>query len=268
MKKIIPFKKEIIFKNNISEITSISLEHHLTIDNLEIKGEFIVSGDYKITDNSESTENFNINIPFEIILDEKYDTSKSNVDIDDFYYEIIDEKILSVSIDVLVDKLSEILIQEEIPVIEEKKDIIEELYEEQNRLDIEKEEIKKEVPVIKEETEEKNVNRCIEEDDILPGEEESIKMDEKQVINEKQIDKEEKNNDKKEIEKEEINDKINSLFSNTGEGNIYVSYNVYIIREGDTIETILNKYNITEEELKKYNDLSNLKLGDKIIIPS
>ena len=118
------------------------------------------------------------------------------------------------------------------------------------------------------ETEEKNVNRCIEEDDILPGEEESIKMDEKQVINEKQIDKEEKNNDKKEIEKEEINDKINSLFSNTGEGNIYVSYNVYIIREGDTIETILNKYNITEEELKKYNDLSNLKLGDKIIIPS
>ena len=93
-------------------------------------------------------------------------------------------------------------------------------------------------------------------------------MDEKQIINEKQIEKEEKNNEKKEIEKEEINDKINSLFSNTKEGNIYVSYNVYIIREGDTIETILNKYSITEDELKKYNDLSNLKLGDKIIIPS
>ena len=33
MKKIIPFKKDIIFKNHLSEITSISLEHSLRLSN-------------------------------------------------------------------------------------------------------------------------------------------------------------------------------------------------------------------------------------------
>lgn len=242
MKKIIPYKKEVIFKTNISEITSISLEHHLTIDNLNIKGEFIVSGEYKISDNSKTLENFNLQLPFEIILDEIYDTSKAIVDIDDFYYEIIDEKILSISIEVLIDKLSEILIKEELPVQEKQIDIIEELYEEQNN------EIKEAV------IEEKKIDRCIEEDDILPGEKENIKMQE--------------NNVQEEINKPDLNNKINSLFSNIGEENMYVSYNVYIIREGDTIEEIISKYNVSEEELKKYNNLSDLKLGDKIIIPN
>ena len=253
MKKIIPYKKEVIFKTNISEITSISLENHLTIDNLNIKGEFIVSGEYKISDNSKTLENFNLQLPFEIILDEIYDTSKAIVDIDDFYYEIIDEKILSISIDVLIDKLSEILIKEELPVQERQIDIIEELYEEQNN------EIKEAV------IEENKIDRCIEEEDILPGEKENKKMEENNI--QEEINKSDLN-DKIEINKSDLNNKINSLFSNIGEDNMYVSYNVYIIREGDTIEEIINKYNVSEEELKKYNDLSNLKLGDKIIIPS
>ena len=45
------------------------------------------------------------------------------------------------------------------------------------------------------------------------------------------------------------------------------TYQVYIIRENDTIETVLNKYNITRETLNLYNDLTELKLGDKLIIP-
>lgn len=242
MKKIIPYKKEVIFKTNINEITSISLEHHLTIENLNLNGEFIVSGEYKISDNSKTLENFNLQLPFEMILDEIYDTSKAIVDIDDFYYEIIDEKILSISIDVLVDKLSEILIKEELPVQDKQIDIIEELFEEQNN------ETKEAI------IEENKIDRCIEEDDILPGEKEIIKMEE--------------NNIHEKIDKKDLNNKINSLFSNIGEENMYVSYNVYIIREGDTIEEIISKYNVSEEELKKYNDLSDLKLGDKIIIPN
>ena len=53
MKKIVPFKKDIIFKTNLSEIVSISLEHslHLEKDSL-ITGEFIISGEYKMTDTS------------------------------------------------------------------------------------------------------------------------------------------------------------------------------------------------------------------------
>ena len=118
MKKIIPFRKEIDFKTNISEITSISLEHKLSINNHNINGEFIITGDYKVSDNSKTVESFNKVIPFEIMLDDKYDTTKANVDIDDFYYEIINDKILSISIDVCVDKLSETLIYNEIPNLE------------------------------------------------------------------------------------------------------------------------------------------------------
>ena len=48
MKKIIPFKKDIIFKTNISEITSISLEHNLKSSTDSVNGDLIVSGEYKI----------------------------------------------------------------------------------------------------------------------------------------------------------------------------------------------------------------------------
>lgn len=262
MKKIIPFKKEIIFKTNISEITSISLEHQLVINNLDISGEFLITGDYKVSDNSKTVEAFDFNIPFEIMLDEKYDTKNAEVDIDDFYYEIIDDKVLSVSIDVRVDKLLEKLITPEIPDVTESKDYIEELYEEQNREEDGKIVIE-DVPEIKED---KYIERCIEEDDILPGEEEMKHMEETMNKEDKEIKKNNKvdNNIK---DSNSVNDKINSLFSNISNDDMYVTYNVYIIRDGDTIESIMKKYEVSEEQLKEYNDLSDLKLGDKIIIP-
>ena len=59
------------------------------------------------------------------------------------------------------------------------------------------------------------------------------------------------------------------MFSNNAlDGDVYVTYNVYILRDGDTLDSIIEKYNITLDELKKYNDLSNLQLGDKLIIPN
>ncbi len=48
----------------------------------------------------------------------------------------------------------------------------------------------------------------------------------------------------------------------------YASYKVYIVREEDTIESILVKYTIAREELEKYNNLKEIKIGDKLIIPS
>ena len=35
-----------------------------------------------------------------------------------------------------------------------------------------------------------------------------------------------------------------------------------------SLETILEKYNKTKEEIEEYNDLNEMKLGDKIIIPT
>ena len=123
MKKIIPFKKEIIFSNNILEITSISLENnlHKEKDNL-ITGNFIISGDYKIDNITKNTEVFNYEIPFDINIDEKYNIDNIVIDIEDFYYEIVNKQVMEVNIEVSIDKIEEI----ELPTrCIEKEDILE-----------------------------------------------------------------------------------------------------------------------------------------------
>ena len=71
------------------------------------------------------------------------------------------------------------------------------------------------------------------------------------------------------VEKKEVAGEIKSLFDSFDESNeTYATYHVYILRESDTIETVLQKYNVSKEDLEFYNDLKELKIGDKIIIPS
>ena len=58
---------------------------------------------------------------------------------------------------------------------------------------------------------------------------------------------------------ENIEEKINSIFSNgTFNDEIYVTYNVFIIRDGDTLDSIMEKYNVTQDELEKYNVIKEL----------
>ena len=47
----------------------------------------------------------------------------------------------------------------------------------------------------------------------------------------------------------------------------YGTFLVYIIRQDETVNSIIEKYNTTLEELEKYNDLTNLSIGTKLIIP-
>ena len=61
---------------------------------------------------------------------------------------------------------------------------------------------------------------------------------------------------------------IKSLFSNMSEEETFSTYHVYIMREDDTVESIMTKYSINKEILSQYNDVENIKLGDKIIIPA
>ena len=218
MKNIIPFKKDVIFKTNLSEITSISLENTLNLKDDTISGDFIISGDYKVTDKSTSVEPFNLNIPFEIVLDDRFETSKATIDIDDFYYEIVNNNVLSVSIDVLVDHL------QEKPLIE-MEDLVD-VTPVRTVLDLEEEEMENSVE-----------ERCVEEEDTLP---------------------------KRNVEN--IEEKINSIFSNgTFNDEVYVTYNVFIIRDGDTLDNIMEKYNVTQDELEKYNDLINLSPNFKLL---
>ena len=71
--------------------------------------------------------------------------------------------------------------------------------------------------------------------------------------------------------KEEIEELVleeQSLFSNLKDDkDTFTTYSIYIIRQDETIQTVLEKYKITKEELEEYNDLSNITEGSKVIIP-
>lgn len=193
MNKIVPFKKEINF-DSIYQINSISLEHNLSLkENNIIKGNFILSGNYKVTEASINIDNFNFELPFEINIDSKYNTDNILVDINDFYYEIINNDKLSINIEVIIENL------------EEK----EEKMEERNIIDIEEETL----------------------------DEENIK-------------------------------EVETIFDGLDTNEKYVTYKVHIMTENDTIDQIIKKYETKKSILEDYNNLLDLKIGDKIIIPT
>ena len=210
MKKLIPFRKEIDL-GNLYEVTSISLEHNLSKNNNIVSGNFIVSGEYLMTENSKETIPFNYDLPFTIDIDDIYDISNASIDIDDFYYEIIDNKTLAINIEVKLDKVEELLLERE--AIMDNIDLLSD-----NIVDFD---------VTDNNIEINNYNDVVIED--------------------------------KDIKK--------SLFSNLDNTDNYVNYRVYIVRENDSIDTIMKKYNVTKTILEDYNDLTDMKIGDKVIIP-
>ena len=103
MNKIIPFNKEIKFNESIGEITSILIDDNLKfIDSYTINGDLIVKGSHQIGD---IEEDFSFSIPTMVTIDDKYDTSKAKIIIDDFYYEIINDDTLKIKVDLILDNL-------------------------------------------------------------------------------------------------------------------------------------------------------------------
>lgn len=220
MEKKIDFKKQLNFKTNVSEITSIALENTLKVQDNMVEGDLIINGTYKITDTSTNVDDFEFIIPINIEIDDKYIADQIQIDISDFYYEILNNSILEVNIEILLENIIE------------KPQIKEEKIKEAPmsiKTPIEKNEISKEDLIINQ------AERCIEEE----------------------------TKPEKELENNEID-----IFDNiTNDKEEYSTYHIYIVREGDTLETISNKYNISKEKMNEYNDLNELKIGDKIIIP-
>lgn len=76
------------------------------------------------------------------------------------------------------------------------------------------------------------------------------------------------------LDKREVDNAINIIkdekenIINLNNNEKYSTYRVYIVTEEDTIESILNKYQIDKGELSNYNDLTNICTGSKLIIPS
>lgn len=273
MHEIVSFSKEIEFKNMIDKITSISLDHTLALeDSNNIRGDFIVSGSYKMTAASQIENKFSYKIPVDIEVDSKYDLSNLVIDIDDFTYEIIDEEILKVKIDLLLDKLE---IKEKLVLDDIKKDDYSDDLVVGDDLFMEKSEKKDlSIPITDRDSNidiiDSNEND-LESNDALTKEVNNAfnKINNEIKINTNNIDI--SCDDEKDVTKEEnLTDNNNSpsLFSSFDSSNeTYSTYSVYILRDGDIIENIISKYKTTREKLEEYNDLSNLKTGMKIIIP-
>lgn len=280
MKKLVPFTKEIEFKTMISKVTSISLEHTLRVekDNL-ISGYFILEGTYKMTQASQIDEEFSYKIPVDIELDEKYDTSNITLDIDDFTYEVIDEEKMRLNITLCIDNI------EEKEVVLPVEDVIEDFdtleLEDKNSGNRESKndgvlddlflDTSKKVPlefdskkeIVEEESEQNNNDNTI-------NNAESVETSNELIYENNTSNNTSNNNTNNDTNKPQMaNNNVSSIFSSFKDNiETYKTYSVYIMKEEDTIDVVLQKYGVTKEELEEYNDMSDIKTGSKIIVPS
>ena len=165
----------------------------------------------------------------DILVDGKYKTTEASMLEEEFHYEL--PFVIAIDDKYIADNI-------EIEIQEFNYEIINE------------EELKVNINIALDNLEEKEEIR--EEEILIPVEiEEDIKEVEDEV---------------EKLEKEDTN--INSIFTNlTNDNETYSTYHVYIVKESDTLEYILDKYKINKEELSNYNDISSINIGDKLIIP-
>ena len=218
MRQTIPFKKDITFKTKIGELTAISLDNDLTLKGEDlIVGNFYISGTYKMLETSTIEEEYSYKIPCEIAISDEYDTYDATIDIDDFYYEIINDEILRVNIVVVINNL------------ERKEEVLEEKNEEVDDLDED---------ILEDTTDDRSINSDTKIIEEIP----EIERDTSSFL--------------------EVKEKVKH------EKDTYLTYRVYIFKEEDTIEGVLEKYNITKEQLEDYNNLDEITAGTKLVIPS
>ena len=251
----IPFESEIPFKSNISEITKMSLEHEFNVNDGVVLGNFYISGEYRVHEVSINREPFNYTLPFTVELrdDIKKDTLEFNIE--DFSYDV-SGKLLKVNIeyslkaeveednDTLFERVDEEELESELAYIdsfletsveEDKEDVCEEVELEE----------RKDAPVTlideikieeKKETVQKEESEKINEEVIL---EERVSMEEEKTI------------------MDTIKDSDDT----------FVTYHIHIVKENETIESICSMYNASLNLVQEYNNIDNMTMGDKILIP-
>ncbi|HIR49166.1 MAG TPA: LysM peptidoglycan-binding domain-containing protein [Candidatus Faecimonas gallistercoris] len=266
MQKVIAFDKNLEFKTMVGEITSISLDQQLSFsDDSTISGELIVSGKYKLTAASRLEEDFIFHLPIEIVLTERLESNNRKASIEDFRYEIRDDDTLDCHIELLIEGVEVIDVEDDTDDEEDKEDkedMVNSIEESTIMKDNKEEILEEEHPDIQ------PVFPSIEVEQLRSRECDSeIEKDSKSddvAISEKSVD-----TSSDVVDNAVENQDVGSLFSSFKDSDeTYATYSVYIFRQNDTIESIMDKYQVTKEELESYNDLSNLTIGSKLIIPT
>lgn len=252
MKENMHIEKELLFKNNIKDITSISLDSDYKIEGKKIIGNFIIDGEYKIHEVSINKEKFDFKIPFNYELEDDIDNDSVKVDIVNFIYDYKkDELIVNIDYEITGDKknillfdneesLDEFLSKREVEVVD-------------TRID----DIKEKINEVENDEERKSID----------------KIEDKELIDVKQeLSLEDTRNNKEEIGEERDNikslDIVNTINNNSNNNDSFITYKIYKLHENETLESIVIKYHTTIDDLKEYNDLNSLSVGDKIIIPT
>ncbi len=243
----IPYVKEIPFKTKIKEICSISLEHTIKSEDGELTGHFIVSGEYKTHELSVNKEPFSYELPFNIALSDLVDEDTVEFNITDFYYEIVGDASLKVNIECSVTGTK-------LEIEEKREEVFETVIETTNDLnDLVDNSILEEV---EEKLLEDDKNRN-DENKMEIEEEKEKRKDEEEMIIEEEV----------KPERLEEENSVDILKSVEGKDEEFITYQIHIVKENETIETIINKYNTSMNSLNELNNLDNVKTGDKIIIP-
>lgn len=228
MKKNIKIEKQFEFPSMINEICAISLEQHLLfVQDDLIRGDLVITGKYKSTVASQIEEDFQFSIPVEITILEDIDSSTASIDIMDFYYQLNENRILSCTIEIQVEATDVLL--------------------ENRECDGDPVDDKEmEIPVLNQPNDD-NADVFVEENN--QREEINLDMDEEIVENE-----------------ETVSDS-SMLFNIDLSSESYGTFIVYMLRQNESINSILEKYHTSLEEVEKYNDLKNISIGSKLIIP-
>lgn len=251
MKQIIPFKKDLPFKTKVSDITSISLERKIEIlDGGIVTGTFYITGDYKMNEGSINREKFSFDLPFDITLDPRYDVNSVKADIEDFYYDVINEDTLKVNIDLYIEA-------EYLPDASLDNNIL----TEEDKSDNEMNDVQKEDEPVEED---RNIMMESKSDS---KNDENIEIEKDKEVTSEKIKNDDATMNDSDIERNDVDDFANDLFSNLDNTETYTTYYVYIVKEEDTIDKIISLYGVTKEDIENYNDITSIKPGDKVIIP-
>ena len=242
VKSIIPYKKEISFGSKIAEITSMSLEHEIDLNPDEVHGNFIISGDYKSHEVSVNREPFLYKLPFSIELTDRIDLDSFQFEITDFSYDIVNDDTIEVDISFSIEA-------------EETEEEEEECVEESVDPDIQ-------------ENNESETDRFIE----TPEEEielaQILELDETKEEPRQETLQGESMITKAETVKENMKESEETIIQNVNPmDDSYATYHIHIVKQGETVETICTMYHSNLNLLSDYNDMNEITVGDKIIIP-
>lgn len=238
MKKVISFDKTLEFKTMVGEVTSISIDPQLDFsEDGSVSGELIIAGKYKLTSASRLEDDFSFRVPVEIVLTENLEENTREVRLDDFRYDLLDDALVC-HIDLLiegVEKIEEDVREQEVDVDSSSKLI--------NRDEA------------LENTTDNFLDPAVVEEQVIVSNNQEKSMQQMNVEQELE----------KNVEQQE---NVTSLFSSFKDSDeTFATYSVYIVRENDTVESIMKQYQVNRENLEEYNDLSSIAVGSKIIIP-